>query len=390
MPIISSILNTDLYKLTMAQAVLHQFPETRVKFKFKCRNEGINFSPIKTKIEQEIQNLKNIRLTNEEFEYLNSIRFFKKDFLYFLKDFRLKPDEFITINEDNGNLNITIEGPWVQTILFETFILSIVNEHHFAVLSHNSGDIDYLEIRSNRLLDKLKMLVEAPEGFMVTEFGTRRRFSAEWQEIVIQELIKTGRLAGTSNVYLAMKYGITPIGTMSHEWLQTGQATHVRLVESQKYMLDVWAREYRGDLGIALTDVIGMDAFLRDFDMFFAKLYDGCRHDSGDPIEWGEKLIAHYESMNINPKTKTAIWSDGLTIPKAISIYMNFHERIKCGFGIGTNLTNDVGFDPLNIVIKMIECNGQPVAKLSDSPGKTMCEDKEYVKYLKKVFNKND
>jgi len=155
-------------------------------------------------------------------------------------------------------------------------------------------------------------------------------------------------------------------------------------------MLDVWAREYRGDLGIALTDVIGMDAFLRDFDMFFAKLYDGCRHDSGDPIEWGEKLIAHYESMNINPKTKTAIWSDGLTIPKAISIYMNFHERIKCGFGIGTNLTNDVGFDPLNIVIKMIECNGQPVAKLSDSPGKTMCEDKEYVKYLKKVFNKND
>jgi len=387
MPIIRSLLDTDLYKITQMQAVFHQFPTTHVKFKFKCRNKGINLAEHINEIKQEIYELENLKLTDKEFEYLKTIRFLKEDFLYFFKDFRLKPRQFVTVTDD---CEIEIEGPWAQTILFEIYILAIVNEVYFKYLAFYS-DVDWKTIGNSRLDEKTKILETAPEGFMISEFGTRRRFSQQWQEyIVVPKLMKTGRLAGTSNVYLAMKYDLTPIGTMAHEWLQAGQATEVRLIESQKYMLDVWAREYRGDLGIALTDVIGMDAFLKDFDMFFAKLYDGCRHDSGDPYVWGEKLIAHYESMSIDPKTKFAIWSDGLNIPKSIDLYNTFHKRIKCGFGIGTDLTNDVGFDPLQIVIKMIMCNGQPVAKLSDSSGKTMCEDDDFVKYLKKVFNKND
>jgi len=387
MPIINSLLGTDLYKLTTLQAIYHQFPQVHVKFKFKCRNQKINFTEHVNEIRHEINKLENLRLTDEEFKYLKTIRFMKEDFLYFLKDFKLKPKQFVTITDEG---EIEIEGPWVQTTLFEIYILAIVNEIHFKYVAFYS-DVDWKKIGHARLDDKVKILKTAPEGFMFSEFGTRRRFSRDWQEYaVIPTLIKTGKLAGTSNVYLAMKHGLIANGTMPHEWLQAGQAAEVRLVESQKYMLDAWAREYRGDLGIALTDVIGMDAFLKDFDMFFAKLYDGCRHDSGDPYKWCDKLIDHYNKMGIDPKTKTAVWSDGLDIPKSIDLYNTFHELIKCGFGIGTDLTNDVGFDPLNIVIKMTECNRQPVAKLSDSSGKTMCEDEQYVKYLKKVFNKND
>jgi nicotinate phosphoribosyltransferase len=184
---------------------------------------------------------------------------------------------------------------------------------------------------------------------------------------------------------LAKKYDLTPIGTMAHEFLMAGQA-FVRISESQKYMLEAWVKEYRGDLGIALTDTIGIDAFLRDFDSYFAKLYDGVRQDSGDPFDFGEKVIKHYQKMRIDPRTKRAVFTDGLDIPTALSLHEKFGSRIDTSFGIGTNLTNDLGPAPINIVVKMVECNGQPVAKISDSPGKQMCEDEEYVNYLKKVF----
>ncbi len=384
--VINSIIDLDLYKITQMQLILHQFPKTNVKFKFKCRNENIDFTKIVEKVRNEINNLENLKLTDQEFIYLNGLKFIKTDFLYFLKDFRLKPREFVKISP---NMDIEIEGPWIQTTLFEIFILAIINELYFEYKVKIS-EADWSPIRKRKLKVKLELLTKAPEGFMITEFGTRRRFSREWQEYVIRKLLETGRLAGTSNIHLAMKYNIVPIGTISHELLQAGQATHVRLIESQKYMLDVWAKEYRGDLGIALTDVIGMDAFLKDFDMFFAKLYDGCRHDSGDPYIWARKLINHYNEMGIDSRTKTAIWSDGLNIQKSIDLYNEFNDLIKCGFGIGTDLTNDCGFTPLQIVIKMIECNNQPVAKISDSIGKTMCENDAYTKYLREVFNKND
>jgi nicotinate phosphoribosyltransferase len=187
-------------------------------------------------------------------------------------------------------------------------------------------------------------------------------------------------------VYLAKKYGIAAIGTMAHEYLQTFQAVCVQLRHFQKAALEHWVHEYRGDLGIALTDVVGMDAFLADFDLYFAKLFDGLRHDSGDPIEWGEKALAHYQRLRLDPRTKRFVFSDALTLPKALAIYDHFADRVPCGFGIGTNLTNDMGVTPLNIVMKIVECNGQPVAKLSDSPGKTLATDETFLAYLRQVF----
>ena len=192
---------------------------------------------------------------------------------------------------------------------------------------------------------------------------------------------------GTSNVYLAHRLGLVAIGTMAHEYLQSYQALDVRLRDFQKAALEDWVQEYRGDLGIALTDVVGMDAFLADFDLYFAKLFDGLRHDSGDPFVWGEKALAHYAPLRIDAHTKRLVFSGGLDLDKAFTIYRRFADRTQLGFGIGTNLSNDVGLTPLNIVMKLVRCNAQPVAKLSDSPGKTLCSDQTFLAYLRQVFN---
>jgi nicotinate phosphoribosyltransferase len=191
---------------------------------------------------------------------------------------------------------------------------------------------------------------------------------------------------GTSNVLLAKRFGLTPIGTMAHEYLQAYQAFGFRLRDFQKAALEGWVQEYRGDLGTALTDVVGMDAFLNDFDLYFAKLFDGLRHDSGDPVAWGEKAIAHYQKLRIDPLTRRLVFSDSLDLPKAIALYRHFAGRAQTAFGIGTNLTNDTPEAPLNLVMKLVTCNGQPVAKLSDSPGKTLCTDQTFVSYLRQVF----
>jgi nicotinate phosphoribosyltransferase len=226
--------------------------------------------------------------------------------------------------------------------------------------------------------------------FRFADFGMRRRFSGKWHDTVVGILKEElpHNFIGTSNVYLAKKHKVGHIGTMAHEWLMVGQGLkNVRLADSQKYMFEVWAKEYRGDLGIALSDTLGFKTFLNDFDKYFCKLFDGCRHDSGDPIEWGEKLIEHYEKMGVDPKTKSAVFSDGLTFPLALQLAEYFNGWLKTSYGIGTNLTNDVGFEPLQIVMKVVRVNGNPVAKLSDSSGKGMCEDAEFLQYLKKVFN---
>ena len=197
---------------------------------------------------------------------------------------------------------------------------------------------------------------------------------------------------GTSNVLLARDLNLVPIGTMAHEYLQTYQALGVRLRDFQKAALEDWVQEYRGDLGIALTDTVGMDAFLADFDLYFAKLFDGLRHDSGDPVAWGEKALAHYAKLRIDAHTKRLVFSDGLDLERALMLYRHFGDRTQLGFGIGTNLTNDMGpgHKPINIVMKLVRANGQPVAKLSDTPGKTLCDDETYLDYLRQVFNVKD
>lgn len=384
--IINSLLDTDLYKLTMMQGVLHQFPWADVQYEFECRDKGIDMRHIATAVQQEINHFCSLRFTKEELDYLGTLRFMKADFIQFLRLFQLNRD-FVHISTDNDKFSLIIKGPWLHTILFEVPILAIINEAYFRDVKPSPD----FELGKQKLYDKINLVKESDNenlDFRFADFGTRRRFSYAWQDQIINILKNElpENFTGTSNVLFAMKYNLIPIGTMAHEWLMAVQAAGPRLADSQKFALEYWAQEYRGDLGIALSDIVGFDAFLNDFDMYFAKLFDGCRHDSGDPFWWGDKLIAHYEKLKIDPRTKRAIFSDGLSFPKAMEIARYFKNRIKPSFGIGTNLTNDISAKPVQIVIKMTQCQGSPVAKLSDSPGKQICKDGTYLEYLKHVF----
>ncbi|MEO9077882.1 MAG: nicotinate phosphoribosyltransferase [Rhodanobacter sp.] len=386
--IMESLLDTDLYKFSMMQVVLHQYPAAQVEYRFKCRNPGIELAPYIDEIRAELAGLCCLRFSGDELSYLRGWRFIKSDFVDFLALFQLnqKYVEITPAASGNGEIEICIRGPWLHTILFEVPLLAIINEVYFR---HVSAGLDLAEGR-RRLHQKIALLRDTPDyaGCRIADYGTRRRYSRVWQEEVVTAL-RDGlgaQLAGTSNVWLARKLDLTPLGTLAHEYLQAHQALGPRLRDSQVAALEAWAREYRGDLGIALSDVYGLDAFLRDFDMYFCKLFDGTRHDSGDPFEWGEKVLAHYCSNRVDPRNKVLVFSDGLNIPKVMQLYAHFRGRCQLAFGVGTNLTNDLGPEPLNIVIKMVRCNGQPVAKLSDSPGKNMCDDKAYVTYLRQVF----
>ena len=405
--IIGSLLDTDLYKFTMMQVVLHQFPGAQVEYRFKCRNAEIDpatgqvkmaLAPFAAEIRDEIRLLCGLHFQEAELAYLRSMRFIKSDFVDFLGLFRLN-EKYVTVSAlPSGEIDITIRGPWLHTILFEIPILAIVNEVYF----RNTQRLpDLLEGR-RRLDVKIGQLrSEGLSDLKIADYGTRRRFSKAWHEEVLRVLSARlgtgqspghaagvgGQLAGTSNVLHAMKLGLVPLGTMAHEYLQACQALGPRLRDSQTYAFESWAKEYRGDLGIALSDVYGMSAFLRDFDLFFCKLFDGARHDSGDPFDWGERMLAHYSRNRVDPRTKTLIFSDALTVPRTIELYQRFRGRCQLAFGIGTNLTNDLGYEPLQIVIKMVRCNGQPVAKLSDTPSKNMCDDEKYMAYLRQVFD---
>ncbi len=388
--VITSLLDTDLYKFTMMQAVLHQFPGAQVSYKFKCRTTGVKLAPYVDEIRAEIRSLCKLQFTEQELDWMRALRFIKSDFVDFLGLFRLNEKYIDVVGLPSGEIDIRIQGPWLHTILFEIPVLAIVNEVYF----RNTQPVpDYVEGRQ-RLDTKIAQLQEADLGDLkIADYGTRRRFSKAWHEEVLRVLTSrlgsgaTGRFAGTSNSLFAMKLGLTPLGTMAHEYLQACQALGPRLRDSQVFGFETWAREYRGDLGIALSDVYGIEPFLRDFDMYFCKLFDGARHDSGDPFTWGERMIEHYKSNRVDPLTKTLIFSDGLTVPRTIELYQRFRGRCQLAFGIGTNLTNDLGYEPLQIVIKMVECNGQPVAKLSDTPSKNMCEDANYLAYLRQVFD---
>ena len=387
--IISSLLDTDLYKFSMMQVVLHHYPAAHVEYRFKCRNPGVDLVPYIEEIRAELEALCSLRFTNDELDYLRSWRFIKSDFVDFLALFHLNA-KYVQIEPSatyNGEIEIRIVGPWLHTILFEVPLLAIVNEVYFR---NTQPKLD-LEEGRRRLREKIALLRDTPDfsGCRIADYGTRRRFSRQWQEEVVTTL-RSGlgeQLTGTSNVWLARQLDLRPLGTLAHEYLQAHQALGPRLRDSQVAALETWAKEYRGDLGIALSDVYGLSAFLRDFDMYFCKLFDGTRHDSGDPFDWGERVLAHYRANRVDPSSKVLVFSDGLDIPKVMQLYAHFRGRCQLAFGVGTNLTNDVGPTPLNIVIKMIRCNGQPVAKLSDSPGKNMCDDTAYVAYLRQVFD---
>jgi nicotinate phosphoribosyltransferase len=399
MKIITSLIDTDFYKFSMMQAVFHNYTNVHVRYAFKWRNWhemhlNITLKDFAGRVKDQLNQLCELRFTDEELEYLKQIPFLKNDFIEYLRLFKFNRNH-IEVSSEDEKLKIIIQGPWLNTILFEVPVLAIVSE----LYTRNNGIKEEVWLSSavKRFNEKVEYLYNQDyeiSRFMFGDFGTRRRANGLWHNEIIKKLTieSTGCiggprfLTGTSNVLLAKTFNIKPLGTMAHEWIQAHQQLGVRLIDSQKQALQVWANEYRGELGIALSDCITFDAFLADFDSYFAKLFDGCRHDSGNPFEWCEKLINHYKMLRIVPRTKTALFSDGLNFETAVELFKRYDKIIKTSFGIGTYLTNDCGFIAPQIVIKMTHCNWKPVAKVSDSPGKGMCENQEYLNYLMKTI----
>ena len=381
-PIIVSLLDTDLYKFNMNQVMFHKHTNLNGVYMFKCRNKDVVFTQeMVDEINAQIDHLCTLTFTDEELDYLGSLRFIKPDYVEFLRLWR-PLRRYVVAQEHHGELQIVVSGPLFSVMQFEIYLLEIVNEVYFRM------QYDYFALAygsaQEKLYDKVCKLKDNTYTFKFAEFGCRRRLSREWQDYVLEHLLETGKCVGTSNVYLAMKYGCKPIGTYAHEYVQMYQGVAgVQLAHTNKVAMQEWFEEYKGDNGTALTDTLGTDLFLRDFDWLQATCYTGVRHDSGDPIEWGEKLIAHYQKLGIDPKTKTLLFSDSLDFDKAQAIYDHFKDRINVSFGIGTYLTNDTEVDALNIVIKLQYVNGHPVAKLSDNPAKTMCQDEDYINYLR-------
>ncbi|WP_313685270.1 nicotinate phosphoribosyltransferase [Pantoea sp.] len=387
-PILTTLLDTDAYKLHMQQAVYHRYYDVPVTAEFRCRGAellGVYADELRTHIDA----MQSLALSEEEYRYLSALPFFDADYLSWLRDFRFNPGQ-VVVRNDHGKLAIQISGPWREVILWEVPLLALISEvvHH-----HRTPDIGVDQAVTHlqhKLADFRQKVGDLDMSrFHLMDFGTRRRFSQPVQEAIVSTLKQDFPwLVGTSNYDLARRLQLNPVGTQAHEWFQAHQQISPVLANSQRAALQSWLDEYDDQLGIALTDCITMDAFLRDFGPGFAHRYQGLRHDSGDPVEWGEKAIAHYQRLDIDPRSKTLVFSDNLDLDKALALYRHFGQRANVVFGIGTRLTCDIpGVTPLNIVIKLVSCNGKPVAKLSDSPGKTICQDKAFVRALRKAFD---
>lgn len=386
-PVLHTLLDTDAYKLHMQQAVFHHYYDVHVAAEFRCRGDDL-LGIYADAIREQVDAMQHLTLQDEEYQWLSGLPFFKADYLNWLRDFRYKPEQVSVVN-DNGKLDIRLEGPWREVIMWEVPLLAVISELAHRYRSPEKG----VEQAVAALENKLAAFSTLTEGldlsrFRLMDFGTRRRFSRDVQEAIVKRLQREPWFVGTSNYDLARRLSLTPMGTQAHEWFQAHQQISPDLANSQRAALAAWLEEYPNQLGIALTDCITMDAFLRDFGPEFAERYQGLRHDSGDPVEWGEKAIAHYEKLGIDPMSKVLVFSDNLDLAKAVDLYRHFNIRVNLSFGIGTRLTCDIPqVKPLNIVIKLVECNGKPVAKLSDSPGKTICHDKAFVRALRKAFD---
>lgn len=389
--IINSLLETDMYKFSMGQTIFHQFTSYKTTWTFKCRNKDVHFSEeMVEEIRQQIAAFCSLRFTEEELDYLDNITWIKGSYVDFLRLWQPRYEEFTITTDAPCGLSIEAAGTWLNTTMYEIPILAIVNEVYFR-MAYDYDEL--LEQFKTRLSQKVEMLEKNKYRLNTfSEFGLRRRLSAQAQEIAVEALTNLkdtdSKFIGTSNVYLAKKYNLKPIGTMAHEWIMcTGQGNHKHNpAYSNWYALDAWVKEYGILNGIALTDTITTDCFLRDFQLTYATLFSGVRHDSGDPYEWGEKMIAHYKKLGIDPRTKTLLFSDSLDFEKATQIYDHFKDKVQVAFGIGTFISNDTNVPALNIVMKTTKCNGMDVAKISDIVGKGMCKNPDYVDYLNRCI----
>ncbi len=383
-PIITSLLDTDLYKFNMDQVIFHKHTDLCGEYYFRCRNQGVVFTPeMYEEINAQINHLCTLRFRKQELNYLRSIRFIKDDYVEFLRLWHPIRDYVETALSDDGELSIVVRGPLFSAMQFEIYLLEIVNEVYFRM----KYDYEALLASARERLDqKIADFNSGKYTFFFAEFGCRRRLSRHWQEEVVRRFAtETKNCFGTSNVWLAWKYHLTPIGTYAHEFVQMYQGIDsIPLAYTNHYALEDWYNEFKGDNGIALTDTVTTDLFLMDFNRAMVNNFAGVRHDSGDPYAWGEKLIEHYKKYGADPKSKTLLFSDSLNFDKAQALYDHFKDRTRVSFGIGTFCSNDTCQEPLNIVIKLQTVNGRPVAKLSDSAGKAMCRDTEYLDYLRR------
>ncbi len=362
---ITSILDNDLYKFSMGQAIFNQFPRVNVTYKFINRGDTKFDDKFLRQLKFHIYNMKKLVLRDNEFKFLQKTCYYlKPTYLDFLRGYRYDPTEIEVSLDGAGNLHLAIAGPWYRTVFWEVPLMSMISELHFVMTDQKAGDF-----YTAMIVDKATKLKEAKVSF--ADFGTRRRFSKEVQNDVVHLMGVAGDFfKGTSNVHFAHKYKLNPIGTQAHEWIMAHGAMFGYRLANQLSM-DNWVNEYEGDLGIALTDTYTSNAFFDAFGTKFAKLFDGVRQDSGSPEDFARMAIEHYHIKGIDPKSKTIVFSDGLTTDRAIELHQKFSAEINCSFGIGTHFTNDVGCKPLNIVIKMDSCEGVPAIKLSDSAGKS-------------------
>jgi nicotinate phosphoribosyltransferase len=395
--IINSLLENDMYKFSMGQAIYHQFSGYKTTWTFKCRNKDVVFTPqMVDEIKEQVKAYCNLRFTEDELAYLKNIQWIKGSYVDFLRLWKPRYEDFeiISTSDETCGMRIETKGTWLNTSMYEIPMLAIVNEVYFR-MQYNYDEL--IKSFKERLNNKYEMIYGGKWHLGVfSEFGLRRRLSAEAQELAVQKfsslknpLHDVSKFVGTSNVYLAKKFGVTPVGTMAHEWIMcVGQGNHKHNpAYSNWYAMDAWVKEYGILNGTALTDAITTDCFLRDFQLTYATLFSGVRHDSGDPIEWGEKMIEHYNKLGVDAKTKTLLFSDSLNFKKADQIFRHFKESTQVAFGIGTYLSNDTDVPALNIVMKTTKCNGQDVAKISDVEGKGMCKNPQYVEYLQRCID---
>lgn len=398
--IINSLLETDLYKFSMGQAIYHQFPSYKTCWTFKCRNRDVKFSAeMVEEIKSQIKNYCSLKFTEDELNYLSKIEWLHEDYIDYLRLWNARYEDFEIGTAADCGFSLEVRGTWLNTSMYEIPVLAIINEVYFRM----TYDYDELFVQYKRKLEEKKAwLISGKYNLGIfSEFGLRRRLSAEAQDLALKTLCENNlqynnsKFIGTSNVFLAKKYNVVPVGTMAHEFIMcVGQGNPMyNPAYSNKLAMDAWTKEYGVLNGTYLTDTIGDESTHLDMGYTFSICFSGVRHDSGDPYEWGEQWIQHYEKFynkyhdeRVNPKNKTLLFSDSLDFERASKLYDYFKDRIKVAFGIGTYIANDTDVPPLNIVMKVSECNDGPVAKLSNSPSKTMCKDAEYVDYLRKTI----
>ncbi len=388
---IQSFLDNDLYKFTMQQAAHMLYPRAEAEYKFLNRGNTPFPEGFAQRIRAKVDEMADLSLSREEKQYLEDTCYFLTPvYLDFLESYVFDPGE-VRIEQQGADLLLTVKGPWYRTILWEIPLMALISEIYFSMMEFPTLSRPEIQAINRKKAETMRL-----HQVKFADFGTRRRYSAANHENLITDILELENhtFVGTSNVHFARKFNITPIGTLAHEWLMF----HAVLSGYQMANItaqDAWVRVFQGDLGIALTDTYTTDVFLSGFDTVHAKLFDGVRQDSGDPVTFLHQILAHYKKLHIDPASKTVVFSDGLDVDRAVAIHRECKGKIKDSYGIGTNLTNDVGVTPLNMVIKMSRARPdnkrlwQETVKLSDDKGKHTGTPQELSNCLK-ILNISD